>query len=58
MKPSNPRFVNKGKKALGLAELNALVKFYEAGGVIKVSPKVKRPKRGYTIGTPKSKAKG
>jgi hypothetical protein len=54
---SNKRFINKGLVKGDYATLQALIRYYEAGGGITVASKPKRPKRGYTIGNPK-KAKG
>jgi len=48
---SNTRFVNKGlNKPLPIADLQALIGFYEKGGTITVIPTPKRPKKGYTNG--------
>lgn len=53
------RFPNKAVLKADTKSLEALIRYYESGGTVKVLSKAKRPKRGFTIGNPKSKqAKG
>lgn len=55
---SNARFPNKAKLTSDYATLQAIIRHFENGGVITVVPSSKRPKRGFTLGNPKLKAKG
>lgn len=48
---SNARFANKGLvKPLDLASLNALITFYEKGGIITKASPARRPKNGVNKG--------
>lgn len=46
---SNPRFVAKTLKS-DPARLSAIIDHFENGGIIRVFPASKRPKRGFTVG--------
>lgn len=54
---ANKRFVKRTSSVSG-SQLEALVRFYENGGSIQVVKSSKRPKRGYTVGRPKTKDQG
>lgn len=54
---SNTRFVKKDAK-LDYATLDALITFYQEGGVITKAKPTKRPKRGYTVGKKSQPLKG
>lgn len=56
-KMSNTRFVKKDAK-LDYATLDALITFYQEGGVITKAKPTKRPKRGYTVGKKSQPLKG